>query len=241
MPTLVKKWNLAEWVEKAVSAYQRRQAGRGRAGEDREVPQRRRRLGQDARPADRAGRRGASGRRDGAAEPRPGLCPGRPAWLCASGTFDRIHPRDPRAFPAGRAADRRHAGRLAPADVRRLGPVRLRGLQRRAGAGLCRGDVPRLYRFVRFTYSLRSDLWLQYARSGDRRTREFAAATNRTYLDNVYSHWDHKKKVAGLPVGSGDGDDYPDQRLAADVLGGAARRPTSAARRISTRSPGTTT
>ena len=27
MTTLVKKWNLAEWVEKSVSAYQRRQAG----------------------------------------------------------------------------------------------------------------------------------------------------------------------------------------------------------------------
>ena len=130
-----------------------------------------------------------------------------PAWLCASGTFDRIHPRDTERFPL---EERLIDGTLDLWHQRMYGAWGLFGfVDYNAGPVLdyLDGEVPRLYRFVRYTYSLRSDLWLQYARSGDRRTREFAAATNRTYVDNVYSHWTYKKKVAGLPVGSGDGDE----------------------------------
>ena len=131
-----------------------------------------------------------------------------PAWVCGSGAFGRIHPRDPERFP------------LAEALIDGTLDVWHKRMQSRWGffgfvdynAGpllqYFADDVPRLYRFVRYTYSLRSDLWMQYARSGDRRTREFAEATNRAYLDNVYTHWDSSGKTAGLPHSPG-GDEYP--------------------------------
>jgi len=210
MPTLVNKWNLAQWVEKSVSGYQRRQAG-----EDA--------LAKIARYESNAA--GWAKTHDlliapvAAAQAAAELArlnrdqvfaQADPAWLCASGTFDRIHPRDPKRFPQ---EERLIDGTLDVWHQRMYGGWGLFGfVDYNAGPVLDYVEgVPRLYRFVRYTYSLRSDLWLQYARSGDRRTREFAAATNRTYIDNVYSHWDTKTKVAGLPAGSGDGDDYPAQ------------------------------
>jgi hypothetical protein len=209
MPTLVKKWNLAEWVEKGVSSFRRRQAGPDALAKIAKYPS-------DAAgwakthdlliapvAAAPAAAEMARLNRDRV------FAQAAPAWLCASGTFDRIHPRDPERFPR---EERLIDGTVDVWYQRMYGAWGLFGfVDYNAGPVLdyFDGEVPRLYRFVRYTYSLRSDLWLQYARSGDRRTREFAAATNRAYVDNVYSHWDYKKKVAGLPVGSGDGDEYP--------------------------------
>jgi hypothetical protein len=209
MPTLVKKWNLAEWVDKTVSSYGRRQAGADA-------------LDKIAKYSSDAA--GWAKTHDlliapvAAAQPAAEMArlnrdrvfaQADPAWLCASGTFDRIHARDPGRFPL---EERLIDGTLNVWYQRMHGGWGMFGfVDYNAGPMLdyVGEGIPRLFRFARYTYSLRSDLWLHYARSGDRRTREFAAATNRTYIDNVYSHWDNKKKVAGLPVGSGDGDDYP--------------------------------
>lgn len=47
------------------------------------------------------------------------------------------------------------------------------------------------------TYSLRSDLWLLYARSGDRRIWNMAAATNRTFMDGYMCRWSGDGKIKG--------------------------------------------
>ena len=48
------------------------------------------------------------------------------------------------------------------------------------------------------SYTIRSDSWYLYARSGDRSIREFAQGANRAFLDNNISHWSSKNKTKGL-------------------------------------------
>jgi hypothetical protein len=48
------------------------------------------------------------------------------------------------------------------------------------------------------TYTLRPDLWRIYARSGERRIREYAEATNLKFGDSKMAHWDGGGKTKGL-------------------------------------------
>lgn len=58
----------------------------------------------------------------------------------------------------------------------------------------------------RYSYTLRADLWRLYARSGERRIRDFAEGANRAYLDNYVAHCDGPRKTKGLYV-IGEGDE----------------------------------
>ncbi len=116
----------------------------------------------------------------------------------------RIHPRDPARFP--------FAEKLIEAwlDAWR-GRIDTWGefgfVDYFAGPHLdYRGKYARPYRYGPYTYTLRPDLWLVYARSGARRAREFAARTNRAYADNVFAHWDAGGKIRGLYVRAAGGD-----------------------------------
>jgi hypothetical protein len=53
---------------------------------------------------------------------------------------------------------------------------------------------------------LRPDLWRIYARSGERKIREFATQTNLRFGDNKHSHWDVPGKDKGLFL-AGNGDE----------------------------------
>ena len=48
------------------------------------------------------------------------------------------------------------------------------------------------------TYMMRPGLWLMYARSGDRKIREFAEGTNMTYMDGTLGHWESSTSSPGL-------------------------------------------
>ena len=207
METLVKKWRLAEWLKipgstrrrvnpddlAKVRAYTSDAAGWAKTHDLLIAPV------AAAQPAAEMARLNRE----------PVYAQAAPAWLCASGAFDRIHPRDVERFPL----EEKLMDATLNVWLRRMyGGWGLFGFVDYNAAPVLAytgDDVPQLFRFVRFTYSLRSDMWVYYARSGDRIAREFADATNRAYIDNVYSHWDYKHKIAGLPVGSGGGDDYP--------------------------------
>ncbi len=60
------------------------------------------------------------------------------------------------------------------------------------------GKYPNQIRYNNSTYTLRSDLWKLYARSGERKIREFAQTTNRSLLDACMSHWEVPGKPKGL-------------------------------------------
>ena len=73
---------------------------------------------------------------------------------------------------------------------------------------------PFWYRFVLSGYTFLSDVWLLYARSGDRDIRFFAEEANRGLMDYRHSHWGEKRGVyrysnrmpeAGLPFLWGSG------------------------------------
>jgi hypothetical protein len=65
------------------------------------------------------------------------------------------------------------------------------------------GKWVRPNRYNIYTYTLRADLWRVYARSGERRVREFAEGTNRGYADDIIAHWDGNGKVKGLFIAGG--------------------------------------
>ena len=72
------------------------------------------------------------------------------------------------------------------------------------------GTYVGMKRYCYSTYTLRSDLWLVYARTGARAVRAFAAGTNRTFMDANYAHWDGPDTVKGLHrTMSGLGNDLP--------------------------------
>lgn len=119
-----------------------------------------------------------------------------PAWVCASGAVGEIHPRDPERFPEAEAAidatvrrwaERNHSfgeyGFMDYAMGPHLGYV---------------GQYARPYRYCVNTYTLRSDLWTLYARSGDRLVREFAQETNRAQMEGCMGHWDGPRATRGL-------------------------------------------
>ena len=62
--------------------------------------------------------------------------------------------------------------------------------------------VPVLYRYIEFTYFFRAQIWLLYARSGDRAIRYFAEGTNRAHLDNRFAHWGDKTGYYRLAHGT---------------------------------------
>ena len=64
------------------------------------------------------------------------------------------------------------------------------------------GNYARQYRYCHVSYTLRPDLWLLYARSGQRRLWRFAAGTNRHQMDGAMAHCDGPRKTRGLFLAS---------------------------------------
>ncbi|HRU07718.1 MAG TPA: hypothetical protein P5137_18295, partial [Candidatus Brocadiia bacterium] len=128
-----------------------------------------------------------------------------PAWICASGAMYRVRPRDRERFPlAEKLIDETFA--VWEKRIDDWGDYGF--VDYFAGPHLgYKGNYVNPFRYGRFTYSLRADLWLLYARSGERRMRDLAEGTNRAYMDNFFALWDAGEKVAGLCV-SGAGDGY---------------------------------
>jgi hypothetical protein len=68
------------------------------------------------------------------------------------------------------------------------------------------------YRYaIRATYTLRSDFWKLYARSGERHIRELAEGTNLKWGDDVVTHWDGNGKIKGLFKFNWEGGDVTAQ------------------------------
>ena len=119
-----------------------------------------------------------------------------PYWIYKSEVMDRIHPKDTERFPQAEKVIEETfnvwEGRIG--EWGEYGFIDYFSGPRIEYSG--KYAMP--YRYNQLTYTLRSDLWLAYARSGERRIRAYAEATNRAYLDNVFCHWDGGEKVRGL-------------------------------------------
>jgi len=127
-----------------------------------------------------------------------------PHWLYRTEAMGRIHPRDPKRFPhAEKVID--ETFKVWEERVRTWGDYGF--VDYFAGPHLeYRGEYARPYRYCPYTYTLRGDFWVIYARSGDRRIRALAEGTNRAYFDNLMCHWDGAGKVRGLFVSAGTAD-----------------------------------
>lgn len=116
-----------------------------------------------------------------------------PAWIWKSGAMGPLYPRDPVRF-----AD---AERVIDGVFQLWGS---RGHERgHYGfvdyfAGPTYGSGPSEDERFKYTYGLRSKVWLVYARSGDRAVRAFAEGTNKRYLDNYITHWEASGRERGL-------------------------------------------
>jgi len=123
-----------------------------------------------------------------------------PAALYASKAMGPLHPQDKKRFP------RLEKAVMAAFDLfaERDGNWGEHGfVDYFAGPHLRysvsdKGTYAGMFRYCYNTYTLRSDLWYLYARSGERRVRQFAEGTNRTFMDGIIAHWDGVNTVRGL-------------------------------------------
>ncbi len=137
---------------------------------------------------------------------QPVLALADPAWICATGAMKLIHPRDPERFPVAESA-------IAAAVRQWHERIALWGdygfMDYYAGPHLgYRGNYVAQKRYTGITYTLRPDLWLMYARSGERDIRRFIADSLRTDIDGASAHWDGPTKTRGLFI-SDSGSDLP--------------------------------
>lgn len=116
-----------------------------------------------------------------------------PDWIYRSRALGALHPRDTERFP----------------DAENVIQKSIENYMERVPAEHYTGFVDYYggphYGFrgrYRLTYTLLPDSWLLYARSGDRRIREFAQGANRAFMDNYVAHWDGPGKTRGLFLGS---------------------------------------
>lgn len=126
-----------------------------------------------------------------------------PHWIYHTRVMGALYPRDPERFPEAEHV----TDAVLEAWVRKVPDFGEWGfVDYWAGPHLGYHQSlwanPRRYPL---TYTLRSDLWLAYARSSSRLARAFAEATNRSFMDNYVAHWDGgSNKPRGLWTGSGE-------------------------------------
>jgi hypothetical protein len=131
-----------------------------------------------------------------------------PDWTYKSKVMGPLHPKDTARFPEAEKYldDVFHVWEQRMEDWGDFGFVDYGGGPR---LEYC-GKYARPYRLADcYTYTLRSDLWRIYARSGDRKIREFAEETNLRFGDNKLAHWDAIGKIKGLFVIVGGWADLP--------------------------------
>ncbi|MDP6357107.1 MAG: sugar-binding protein [Planctomycetota bacterium] len=136
---------------------------------------------------------------------RPVLAHADPEWVYRSEVFGRLHPRDPERFPdLERVAEHSVEYQLSRDAV--FGEYGFMYYGGGPHIGYLRGGKYAYMKRWKSTYCIREAVWHMYARSADRRIREFAFRTNRGLMDYYMVHHDGKRKVKGAFVQTDGGD-----------------------------------
>ncbi|MCD6359673.1 MAG: hypothetical protein J7M38_02340 [Armatimonadetes bacterium] len=119
-----------------------------------------------------------------------------PDWICSSGAMGPVAARDSGRFPEiERAIDA--TIRQWHAKIPMWGDYGF--VDYYAGPHLSyKGKYVNMKRYSHITYTFKPDLWLMYARSGDRETREFISRVITTESDGCMAHWNGPHKMRGL-------------------------------------------
>jgi len=132
-----------------------------------------------------------------------------PAWIWRTGAMGPLHPRDTGRFPA---SEQFVEGVFDYWNKRGHEPG-FYGFADYYSGPVCWGMEWHLGNFwglrYRYAYTLRTDLWFLYARSGERVIREFAEGTNHAFLDNYLAHWDGPSKTKGLILNDSGSESGP--------------------------------
>jgi len=182
-PVLAKKWNLA--APDAVAKLPSNAAGWSKTHEVCIAPV-------------AAVQAESSAARLAAVHRRPVYALAEPGWIRTSEALGPLHPRDPERFPETEQV----IDRLFEVMEPRGQSEGHYGFVDYFAGPTYGGNARRGIRY-RYTYGLRSSIWLTYARSGQRAVREFAEGTNKAYLDNWLVHWESPSKPRGLFTQSG--------------------------------------
>jgi len=128
-----------------------------------------------------------------------------PEWVYRSEVMGRLRPRDPERFPdLERVATHLVDYQMGKAaEFGEYGFIHYGGGPRIAHMG--QGKFPYMKRW-KSTYCVREAVWHMYARSADRRIREFAFLVNRGLMDQYMIHHDGKRKTKGAFVLTDGGD-----------------------------------
>ncbi len=129
-----------------------------------------------------------------------------PQWICDSEAMKPIHPVDEKRFPIAEQA-------ISTALRQWHDKIGMWGdygfVDYYGGPHLgYRDKYVSQKRYNSITYTLRPDLWLMYARSGERHVRRLASDSIRTDADATMAHWDAPGKTKGLYI-SDSGSDTP--------------------------------
>lgn len=187
-PALVKKWDLPTWYEKSVPASQKKKDYIKRAREFKSNAigwaKTHQLLFQPLAPGNAVRSAGVASR----LHRHPVYAHVDPWWIYETGAMGPLYPRDPKRFPEIEEAVESAAEWWIAKD-REWGEYGF--VDYFAGPHLSyRGKYAGIYRYCYVTYTLRTNLWLVYARSGNRALREFVEGTTRTHLDGNHAHWE---------------------------------------------------
>lgn len=119
-----------------------------------------------------------------------------PDWICASGAIGDVHPQDREHYSEAEAAIDATV-RMWAAKNETFGEFGFMDYNMGPHLGYV-GAYARPYRYCVNTYTLRSDLWTIYERSGERSARAFAESTNRAQMEGCMAHWDGPRGTRGL-------------------------------------------
>jgi len=134
---------------------------------------------------------------------RPAFATADPRWVYDSRVAGPLYPRDRSRFPEAENfvdsafdywnSEQEFLGEYGFVDFF-AGPHHTR-------------EFPQGQGRFRASYTLRNAFWLLYLRSGERKFREMAQGTNRTYLDSYLASWDGQDRIKGLYIHSVGSDD----------------------------------
>jgi len=146
---------------------------------------------------------GAAATALGTAFARPAFASADPRWVYDSRVAGPLYPRDRDRFPEAEnfidsafdywSSEQEFLGEYGFVDFF-AGPHHTR-------------EFPQGQGRFRASYTLRNAFWLLYLRSGERKFREMAQGTNRTYLDSYLASWDGPDRIKGLYIHSVGSDD----------------------------------
>lgn len=146
---------------------------------------------------------GAAASAFGSAFARPVFASADPQWVYETRVAGPLYPRDRNRFPEAENfidsgfeywnSEQDFLGEYGYVDFF-AGPHHTR-------------DFPQGQGRFRASYTLRNAFWLLYLRSGERKFREMAQGTNRTYLDSYLASWDGPERIKGLYIHSVGTDD----------------------------------